>query len=81
MSNIFFFPYISDNLPAIGVITAPVIRNDTSIQEDALYVILKSLIMSGIAGSIIVSANMAIMPTQLKIASVTQGDLEFFPPV
>ena len=35
-------------------------------------------IMSGISGSIIVSANMAIRPTQLKIASVTQGDLEFF---
>ena len=81
MSNIFFFPYISDNLPAIGVITAPVIRNDASIQEDALYVILKSLIISGIAGSIIVSANIAIRPTQLKIASVTQGDLDIFSPV
>jgi hypothetical protein len=58
-----------------------VIRNDASIQEDALYVILKSFIMSGIAGSIIVSANMAIRPTQLKIASITHGVLEFFPPV
>jgi hypothetical protein len=56
-------------------------RKDASIQEDALFVILKSLIMSGIAGSIIVSANMAIRPTQLNIASITHGDLEFFPPV
>ena len=39
---------------------------------------LKSLIISGIAGSIIVSANIAIRPTQLKIASVIQGDLEIF---
>jgi hypothetical protein len=37
--------------------------------------------MSGIAGSIIVSANMAIRATQLKIASVIHGDLEIFPPV
>jgi hypothetical protein len=42
---------------------------------------LKSLIRSGIAGSIIVSANMAIRPTQLKIASVTHGDLEIFSPM
>jgi hypothetical protein len=42
---------------------------------------LKSLIRSGIAGSVIVSANMAIRPTQLKIASVTHGDLEIFPPM
>jgi hypothetical protein len=36
--------------------------------------------MSGIAGSIIVSANMAIRPTQLKIPNVIHGD-EIFPPV
>lgn len=39
-SNIFFLPYNSDNLPATGVITAPVIKNDASIQEDVLYDIL-----------------------------------------
>lgn len=39
------------------------------------------MIKSGIAGRIIVSANIAIIPTQLKIASTNQGDLVIFPSV
>ena len=46
---------MSDNFPAIGVITAPAIRYDVNIQEDKEYDISNSCIRSGIAGMIIVS--------------------------
>ena len=52
---------MSDNLPAIGVITAPVIRYVVSIQDDVLYGISKSLMRSGIAGTNIVSAYITVV--------------------
>jgi hypothetical protein len=61
---------MSGSLPAMGVITAPVIRNDARIHEEVLQEILKPSIRSGIAGSIMVSANIDTKPTQLNIARV-----------
>jgi hypothetical protein len=62
---------MSDNFPAIGVITAPATRYAVSIQEEVLYVILKSLIISGIAGRSIVSPYMVMRSEEPKIASVS----------
>jgi hypothetical protein len=67
---------MSDNLPAIGVITAPpVIRYVVSIQDDVLYGILKSLIRSGIAGTNIVSAYITIVAIELRIATTFQAEI------
>lgn len=64
---------MSDNFPAIGVATAPAIRYDDRIQEEVLYDILNSLIMSGIAGSNIVSPYMVISSDRPNIARVTHA--------
>jgi hypothetical protein len=61
---------MSDNLPAIGVITAPVKRYMVSIQEDVPYVMLNSLIRVGMAGVSIVSAYITIVAMELRIASI-----------
>src|ERR671918_915969 len=71
---------ISDNLPAIGVITAPVIRYVVSIQDDVLYDILKSLIRSGIAGINIVSAYRTIVATELSIITTVHDEAGIFFP-
>src|ERR671918_1694055 len=71
---------ISDNLPAIGVITAPVIRYVVSIQDDVLYDILKSLIRSGIAGTNIVSAYRTIVATELSIITTLHDEAGIFFP-
>src|SRR5687768_17049299 len=65
---------MSDNLPAIGVMTAPAIRYEESIHDDVLYEILKSCIKSGIAGSTIVSPYIVIRPRQLRIARVIHAE-------
>ena len=65
---------MSDNLPAIGVITAPIIRYVVSIQDDVLYGILKSLIRSGMAGTNIVSAYITIVAIELRIATTFQAE-------
>jgi hypothetical protein len=61
-------------LPAIGVITAAVIRYVVSIQADVLYGILKSLIRSGIAGTSIVSAYITIVAIELRIATTFHAE-------
>jgi hypothetical protein len=65
---------MSDNLPAIGVMTAPAIRYEESIHDDVLYEILKSRIKSGIAGSTIVSPYIVIRPRQLRITNVVHAE-------
>jgi hypothetical protein len=55
------------------VATAPAIKYDDRIQEEVLYEILNSLIMSGIAGSNIVSPYMVIRSDRPKIARVTHA--------
>jgi hypothetical protein len=65
---------MSDNLPAIGVITAPAIRYEESIHDEVLYSMLKSRIKSGIAGNTIVSPYIVIRPKQLKITNVVHAE-------
>ena len=67
---------MSDNFPAIGVATAPEIRYAVSIQDDVLYEISKSLIMSRIAGSSIVSPYNVIRIVDPRIASVNHAEVE-----
>jgi hypothetical protein len=59
---------MSDSLPAIGVITAPITSNAANIQDESSYDIASSLIKSGIAGSTMVSAD--VMPMTLVILLV-----------
>jgi hypothetical protein len=59
-----------------GVITAPITRIAAKIHDEFSYDISKSSIKSGMAGSIMVSANMAIIPRLLKIASIIHGEAE-----
>ena len=66
---------MSDSLPAIGVMTAPAIRYEESIQDEVLYEMLKSLMKSGIAGRTIVSPYIVIRPRELRMASVAHADL------
>jgi hypothetical protein len=68
---------ISDSLPAIGVMTAPVTSNAASIHAEASYEMSRSAMKSGMAGSTIVSADTAMMPKLLRTARVIHG-LEVF---
>ena len=74
-SRIFFWPWISESLPAIGVITAAAMIYAESIHDEALYEIPNSSTKSGIAGIIMVSSNMTIIPTQLKMMIVFHADV------
>jgi hypothetical protein len=65
-------------LPAIGVITAPITSNAANIHDESSYDIASSLIKSGIAGSTMVSADVAIIPRLLKIARVIHGEVVYF---
>src|ERR687890_1303556 len=70
INKIFFLPYISDKLAQIGVITAPEIKYAVRIQEEVPNEILRSVIISGIAGINIVSAYItmiAIIPSKDKV--------------
>ena len=60
--------------------TAPVIRYIVSIQDDVLYVILKSLMRSGIAGTSIVSAYRTIVATELNIITTLHEETGIFFP-
>ena len=64
---------MSDNLPAIGVVTAPVTKYAVRIQEDMPYETWKSGITSGMAGINIVSAYIAIVAIELRITSSFQA--------
>lgn len=68
---IFFLPYISDNFPLTGVITAPATRYALSIHDEVLYDKSNSSISWGSAGSNIVSVYIDIVAIELKIARVT----------
>ena len=78
MIIIFFLPYISDNFPAIGVMTAPATRYAVSIQEEALYDMLKSLMILGIAGRSIVSPYIVIKREEPRMPSVSHDDCGIF---
>jgi hypothetical protein len=73
MSKTFFFPYRSDNLPATGVITAATIRYALNIQAAVPYVMLKSCIISGMAGKSMVSEKKTVKRVLLSIAKVNQA--------
>jgi hypothetical protein len=62
-----------DNFDAIGVITAPAIKYELNIQDESEYGILNSLIISGIAGIIIVSPAVEIKSTEPRIKSVNHA--------
>jgi hypothetical protein len=69
VNKIFFLPNISDKLVQIGVITVPEIKYVVRIQE-VPNEILRSVIISGIAGINIVSAYIimiAIIPSKYKV--------------
>jgi hypothetical protein len=78
ITTIFFLPYISDNLPPIGTITAAEIRYAVSIQEDVLYDILKSLIISGIAGKSIVSPYIVTKSAEPNTMRVIHAETGIF---
>src|SRR5919202_2373968 len=69
-SNTFFLPYRSDILPAIGVITAATIRYELNIHAAVPYVILKSFMISGMAGRSIVSEKNTTNNVLLSIPRV-----------
>jgi hypothetical protein len=69
---------MSDNFPAIGVATAPEIRYAVSIQDDVLYEISKSLMISRMAGSNIVSPYIVIRIVDPRIASVIHAEVLIF---
>jgi len=69
---------MSDNFPAMGVATAPEIRYAVSIQDDVLYEISKSWMMSRIAGNNIVSPYIVIRMVDPRIASVIHADVVIF---
>ena len=62
----------------MGVATAPEIRYDERIHEEVSYGILNSLMMSGIAGSNMVSPYIVISRVEPKIPSVIQAVLDIF---
>ena len=62
----------------MGVATAPEIRYDESIHDEVSYGILNSLMMSGIAGSNMVSPYIVISSVEPKIPSVIQAVLDIF---
>ena len=66
---------MSDNLPTMGVITAPVIKYAVSIHEDVLYGISKSFTRLGIAGMSIVSPYIVMSAIELSITKETQASL------
>src|SRR5712692_5464401 len=68
----------ADNFPTIGVLTAPEIRYAVSIQEDVVYEISKSLIISRIAGNNIVSPYIVIRTVDPRIASVIHVEVLIF---
>ena len=70
ITMILFFPYMSDNFPLTGVITAPATRYALSIHDEVLYDKLKSRINCGSAGRSIVSVYIDIVAMELRIASV-----------
>jgi hypothetical protein len=69
-SNTFFLPWRSDILPAIGVITAATIRYELNIHAAVPYDMLKSFIISGIAGRSIVSEKNTTNNVLLSIPRV-----------
>lgn len=69
---IFFFPYMSDNFPLTGVITAPARRYALNIQDEVLYDRSNSWIKWGSAGRSIVSVYIDMVAIELRIASVFQ---------
>ncbi|HYY40945.1 MAG TPA: hypothetical protein VE692_06815 [Nitrososphaera sp.] len=73
MSNTFFFPYKSDNLPATGVITAATIKYALKIHAAVPYGMLKSFMISGIAGKSIVSEKKTVRRVLLSIARVNHA--------
>jgi len=73
VSNTFFFPYRSDNLPATGVITAATIRYALNIQAAVPYDMLKSCMISGMAGRSMVSEKKTVRRVLLSIARVNQA--------
>src|SRR6188472_2971175 len=66
---------MSDNFAAMGVATAPEIRYAVSIQDDVLYEILKSRMISRIAGNNIVSPYIVIRMVDPRIPSVIHADV------
>ncbi len=64
---------MSDNLPAIGVVTAPVTKYAVRIQDDMLYETWKSFIISGMAGINSVLAYIAMVAMELRITSSFQA--------
>ena len=78
ISSILFLPYVSDNLPAIGVMTAPVTRGAASIQDESSYEMSKIYNKFWNSRRTIVSEDIAIMPRPLNIASVIQGEVKCF---
>jgi len=75
---IFFLPYMSDNLPLTGVITAPARRYALRIHDEVLYDKLKSSINCGSAGSSIVSVYIEIVAIELRIARVVHIECLLF---
>src|SRR3712207_7534047 len=78
MIIIFFLPYISDNFPAIGVMTAPATRYAVSIQEELLYDISKSLMILGIAGRSIVSPYIVTNREEPRMPSMIHAECGIF---
>src|SRR5579872_6289097 len=74
INSIFFFPYTSESLPAIGVMTAPAIRYDDKIQDAVLYDTPKSFMKLGIAGNTIVSPYIVTSARLLIIASASHAE-------
>jgi hypothetical protein len=68
-----FLSYASNNLPAIGVMTTTATKDAASIQDESSNDKFRSTINSGIAGSSIVSEDIATMPKPPNIASVIHG--------
>lgn len=64
---------MSDIFPAIGVITAATIRYALKIHAAVPYEILKSFIISGIAGRSIVSEKKTTKRVLLSIAKVSHA--------
>src|SRR6476620_11338975 len=65
---------MSESLPAIGVITAATMRYALNIQAEVLYGMLKSLMISGIAGSNIVSENITARRVLLSMIRVNNAE-------
>lgn len=69
---------MSESRPTMGVATAPAIRYDERIHDEVSYGMLNSFIISGIAGSSIVSPYIVISNVEPRMPRVIQAFFDIF---